>query len=390
MRKNYFKIFAMLLAFVTMSFSQANAQIYLIGEVDNNSWACDYGAELVELETDIYYGKYYVSGYFAIVTELNSDWDTLNNNYRYGPATDGETIEIGGSNTIAKGNTSFQIGTSGGTYEIYVNMADMTISVSEAAMLDLTISPESGVVAPGSEVELTSTTASASIYYTLDGTTPTAASTLYTAPIVLSEGIVTVKAIAYSGELYSQVVSATYNVTNDEAVAITVRFQKPTEWDAAYLWAWTDSGNLFSSWPGQEMTMDGELWATYTFDESITKVNIIFANPAGTEQTADIADVVASTSYVYAGSGASPTIFDDSTSSVADAASEVKVSVYPNPVVDIINVVATDGVKSVKILDVTGKVVATSADAQIDMSKLPTGLYLVKINDSKVVKVIKK
>ncbi|MFI3239852.1 MAG: starch-binding protein [Bacteroidales bacterium] len=391
MMKNYFKIFGVLLAFIAMGFTQAaNASsIYLIGEVDNNSWACDYGAELTQLEDDIYYGKYYVSGYFAVVTELNSDWDTLNSTYRYGPATDGESINIGGSNSITKGNTSFQIGTAG-TYEIYVNMGDMTISFSEVVMLDLTISPESGTIAPGTEVTMSCSDATAKIYYTLDGTTPSEASTEYTAPVALTEGVVTVSAIAISADNSSYVTTATYNVSSDEASAITVRFQKPTEWDSVYLWAWTDSGNLFSTWPGQEMEMDGELWATYTFDESIVKVNIIFANSGGTEQTADITNVVATTSYVYAGSDAMPTIFEDSTLSVAGVADDVDVVVYPNPMVNTLNVVCADGIKSVEIVDITGKVLISTTAAQVDVAKLPTGIYLTKINGSKIVKVLKK
>ncbi len=49
-----------------------------------------------------------------------------------------------------------------------------------------TISPNGGTFSAGQSVTLTSATASADIYYTLDGSTPTPASILYTDPMTIS------------------------------------------------------------------------------------------------------------------------------------------------------------------------------------------------------------
>ncbi len=80
-------------------------------------------------------------------------------------------------------------------------------------------------VAEGEYTEAKSITLSATegtIYYTLDGTTPTSASTQYTEAIVLDKcGEYTIKAIAISSESESSVASATYTISlpipaNDE------------------------------------------------------------------------------------------------------------------------------------------------------------------------------
>jgi len=73
------------------------------------------------------------------------------------------------------------------------------------------------------------------------------------------------------------------------------------------------------------------------------------------------------------------------------------VKVYPNPVVDMLNVESPNKVKSVSVFDLTGKVVSThtlnAAKSQINLSKMAPGVYMVNIetdNGIQTVKVIKK
>lgn len=72
-----------------------------------------------------------------------------------------------------------------------------------------------GEISRGECVSLTTSTAGANIYYTLDGTSPTENSSLYTQPIVINSSL-TVKAIAVKeGMKNSDVMSADYTVRSD-------------------------------------------------------------------------------------------------------------------------------------------------------------------------------
>ena len=84
--------------------------------------------------------------------------------------------------------------------------------INSSTVATPTFTPAGGTYATAQNVTISCATEGASIYYTLDGTTPTDASTLYTSAIAVSE-TTTVKAIAYSqtGET-SSVASATYTI----------------------------------------------------------------------------------------------------------------------------------------------------------------------------------
>jgi hypothetical protein len=84
-----------------------------------------------------------------------------------------------------------------------------------------TISPNGGTFASGQKVTLSTTTASAEIFYTLDGSTPTTASTQYTDPIEIATDT-TLKAIASApGYIQSAVRSAKFTFS-DQTPPITL------------------------------------------------------------------------------------------------------------------------------------------------------------------------
>ena len=66
---------------------------------------------------------------------------------------------------------------------------------------------------------------------------------------------------------------------------------------------------------------------------------------------------------------------------------------YPNPVKDVLNVSNSENISKVQVINLLGQemIVKTINDNQghIDMSRLTTGTYLVKITSDKLVKTIK-
>jgi hypothetical protein len=82
------------------------------------------------------------------------------------------------------------------------------------------ISPNGGTFSSSQSVTLSSTTASSSIYYTLDGSTPTSSSTLYTAPFTVSTNT-TVKAIASAPNFVQSAVSSAVFTFDDQTPTVT-------------------------------------------------------------------------------------------------------------------------------------------------------------------------
>ena len=91
----------------------------------------------------------------------------------------------------------------------------------EPAPANPTFNPAEGTFFNSVDVALACETEGATIYYTLDGTDPSDASTAYTEAIHITE-TKTVKAIAIKNALSSEIVSATYTISNIETVATPV------------------------------------------------------------------------------------------------------------------------------------------------------------------------
>ncbi len=75
-------------------------------------------------------------------------------------------------------------------------------------------------------------------------------------------------------------------------------------------------------------------------------------------------------------------LYNSQTLSVTDFSKTQNAEVYPNPVKDILNITTSGTVKSVEIFNTSGEKVREGKSNQINMQKLPAGMYMVKITNS--------
>lgn len=124
--------------------------------------------------------------------------------------------------SIVGGNTAYA-GFTGGTggYTAIQNIKTWTFTPGTTQVAaDPSFSPAPGTYASTQNVSLSSATAGAAIYYTVDGSTPTHNSTQYSAPIVVSGSSLTIRAFASaSGYQDSPIVMGTYQIQAAGAAA---------------------------------------------------------------------------------------------------------------------------------------------------------------------------
>ena len=136
-----------------------------------------------------------------------------------------------------------------------VQIANPTdITIATATVAQPTFSPAAGTYTEAQTVTIACETEGATIYYTTDGTEPTAVSTEYTAPINVSQ-TTTIKAIAIKGTDESAVAQATYHInslTNPYTVAQALAFNEYPV-NGVYV------HGIVSTAPTKDPTNDGEM-----------------------------------------------------------------------------------------------------------------------------------
>ena len=79
--------------------------------------------------------------------------------------------------------------------------------------------------------------------------------------------------------------------------------------------------------------------------------------------------------------------------STADFATKDKVSVYPTVAKDVVNIDSTAKINAVELIDLTGKLISTTKTNKVNVSSLPSGVYVLKITTDKGVttkKIVKQ
>jgi hypothetical protein len=154
--------------------------------------------------------------------------------------TDADDNSIAGYNPYSKTGqsyTTFELPASGASKaDVYgfvsvngqtVQINPIKIDVKVQSCETPTFTPELGLIKAGDAVTITSATEGATIYYTLDGTEPTTASTQYTEPVVVNANV-TIKAIAVKeGMGDSDVTTASFTAYPATASCATFDFSNP-------------------------------------------------------------------------------------------------------------------------------------------------------------------
>ena len=143
------------------------------------------------------------------------------------------------------------------------------------------ISPNGGTFSTSQSVTLSSTTASSSIYYTLDGSTPTSTSTLYTSPFTVSTNT-TVKAIASAPNYLQSAVSTAEFTFSNQTPTVTFTPQ-PGTYSTAQSVTLSDtdaSAKIYYTTDGTTPTVSSTLYTSPVQVSATETINAIAIDPA--------------------------------------------------------------------------------------------------------------
>lgn len=317
-----------------------------------------------------------INAYSSVVVSNSSTF--------YSATIDNKVVVKIGPGTYSPSGSGWILNTFGTDYAVWSKVA---VNVAPT----VAITPTSTTYGAGTSQAITITGSDDkvgyTIYYTTDGSTPTASSSVYTAPINASS-TTTVKAITIDSEgLSSDVASQTY--TFQTLGDITVKYKAPTAWGTTiYVHHWNalPSANLTgSAWPGKKMTgPDANGYYSYTFT-NIASTNVLFTKGTSGPQTVDILTVDKNTCYIPTGTNTKLDVLetDCATLGVAEIINiSTQLKLYPNPASRSFKI--NKQVSNLYIYDITGKVVkqfngSFTADSNFDVASLNRGMYFVKI-----------
>ena len=283
------------------------------------------------------------------------------------------------------GYTRMAGGQSGDNYAMFVK----TTSPTKPA---LGVAPGGGRYIGGTQVSM-SATFGADIYYTLDGTEPSATNgTKYTAPVSITVNNTVLKAVAINAAGASPVQTHTYVTENPvRTEPITIKFWKPEGWTACNIWAWNESGNIGSTtaWPGDAaMTDNGDGWWTYTFDMSVDEITgIVFNNGKnGGPQTGDyVADVIVeSTCFSWSGINKDDPYVVPCDYTALPEVRTADIRVYPNPATETLYITGEYAMNAqLTVYDITGRRVVSQRNTtgSLQVSTLSSGMYILTVKD---------
>ncbi len=131
MKKYYIiTIMALVLAILPV-----RAAIYMVGNAPFGNWNPGSGVTMTEQGNGIYTYTANINGtvWFVFADGQDSDWNTFNANYRYGPKNNTEEVTTGNNYTTQKSNNnhSYKFTGNGSDYTFTFNLNNFTFSINE-------------------------------------------------------------------------------------------------------------------------------------------------------------------------------------------------------------------------------------------------------------------
>ena len=111
------------------------AAIYMVGNAPFGNWNPGSGVTMTEQGDGIYTYTANINGtvWFVFADGQDSDWNTFNANYRYGPKNNTEEVATGNNYTTQKSNNnhSYKFTGNGSDYTFTFNLNNLTFSINE-------------------------------------------------------------------------------------------------------------------------------------------------------------------------------------------------------------------------------------------------------------------
>ena len=130
--KKYYIITIMVLVLAILP---VRAAIYMVGNAPFGNWNPGSGVTMTEQGNGIYTYTANINGtvWFVFADGQDSDWNTFNANYRYGPKNNTEEVTTGNNYTTQKSNNnhSYKFTGNGSDYTFTFNLNNFTFSINE-------------------------------------------------------------------------------------------------------------------------------------------------------------------------------------------------------------------------------------------------------------------
>lgn len=261
-------------------------------------------------------------------------------------------------------------------------------------MVPPTLNISSGTYQLGQKLTM-SAPAGYSIRYTTDGSEPTANSTQYSGEITLAEGTTTYKIASFLNTEMSAVITNIYTAL-PKAGSLTVRFKAPASWTACKIYVWEGASTaLAGTWPGTAIQKDNDGFYVYTIsNHSGFSVGIVYNNGSASAPTEQTIDLAANSNICWQAIGSNKYAVEEvnCVGSSINNHFENQISIYPNPISDVLKINSTEQLLKVRLFDNMGRIhqLKTSSDNIFDLRAIQAGMYYLQIETVNGRKVIHK